>query len=151
MAAAVFLTACQPKEEVRVYENTAAQDAVGVYTGQWTSVSSSSGNETLYNGEFELAVYQDSLANQCLIYIRSTEPNPAWNYRGLTNVTHAGDDIIFNNDRASGNGVGAQFYGRIHGDGTATMFFSSTGREGRKNVIFSNSFVGQKQAQQEQE
>ena len=141
MALCMVLASCD-KEEVRRYDNTAAQDAVGVYEGTWTSVSSSSGTATDYTGTIELAVFKDSLANQCFVYVQCEEAK--WNLRGLANVSHAGDDIVFNNENASGNGLGAGFYGRISGDGKATMYFSGTGKEGRKTVIFSNSFAGQK-------
>ena len=141
MALCMVLASCD-KEEVRHYDNTAAQDAVGVYEGTWTSVSSSSGTSTDYTGTIELAVFKDSLANQCFVYVKCEEAK--WNLRGLANVSHAGDDIVFNNENASGNGLGAGFYGRISGDGKATMYFSGTGKEGRKTVIFSNSFAGQK-------
>ena len=141
MALCMVLASCD-KEEVRHYDNTAAQDAVGVYEGTWTSVSSSSGTATDYTGTIELAVFKDSLANQCFVYVKCEEAK--WNLRGLANVSHAGDDIVFNNENASGNGLGAGFYGRISGDGKATMYFSGTGKEGRKTVIFSNSFAGQK-------
>ena len=141
MALCMVLASCD-KEEVRRYDNTAAQDAVGVYEGTWTSVSSSSGTATDYTGTIELAVFKDSLANQCFVYVKCEEAK--WNLRGLANVSHAGDDIVFNNENASGNGLGAGFYGRISGDGKATMYFSGTGKEGRKTVIFSNSFAGQK-------
>ena len=139
---AAMCMACTPKEEVRTYENTAAQDAVGVYEGTWTSVSSSSGTATDYTGTIEFQVFKDSLANQCLIYVKSE--GAGWNLRGLTNVAHAGDDIVFNNDKPAGNGLNAQFYGRLKADGSAVMSFSSTGREGRKTVIFNNNFAGKK-------
>ena len=141
-AAAICMAACKPTDEMRVYEHTAAQDAAGIYEGTWSSISSLSGAETLYNGTIEFQVFKDSLANQCLVYIRSEEAG--WNLRGLTNVSHAGDDIVFNNDKPANNGLGAQFYGRLSADGTATMSFSTTGREGRKTVIFNNSFNGKK-------
>ena len=141
-AIAAMCIACTPKNEVRTYANTAAQDAAGVYEGTWTSVSSLSGKETIYNGTIEFQVFKDTLSNQSFIYVRSEEAN--WDLRGLTNVSHAGDDIVFNNDKAGGNGLNAQFYGRLSGDGRATMYFSSTGKEGRKTVIFNNSFAGTK-------
>lgn len=139
---AMGMVACTTQEEIRQYEHTAAQDAVGIYEGVWTSVSSLSGNVTEYKGEIEFQVFKDSLANQCFVYVRSDSAN--WNLRGLTNISHAGDDIVFNNDKPAANGIGAQFYGRLRADGSASMSFSSTGREGRKTVIFSNSFVGKK-------
>ncbi len=142
LSMAAVVAACTPKDEVRTYEHTAAQDAVGVYEGIWTSVSSSSGTATDYAGTIEFQVFKDSLANQCFIYVQSE--GAKWNLRGLTNVSHAGDDIVFNNDKPAGNGLNAQFYGRLKADGSAVMYFSSTGREGRKTVIFSNSFAGKK-------
>lgn len=138
----IALIACN-QNEVRVYTNTSAQDAVGKYVGTWSSISSSSGLETLYEGSIELAVFKDSVENVCMIYIVSEQAG--WNYRGIANVSHAGDDIVFNNDKSGGNGIGADFYGRVFADGSATCAFSSIGKEGRKSVIFSNSFKGKKE------
>ena len=145
LSMAAIVAACTPKDEVRIYEHTAAQDAAGVYEGTWTSVSSLSGKETLYKGTIEFQVFKDTLANQSFIYVRSEEAK--WNLRGLTNVAHAGDDIVFNNDKSGSNGIEAQFYGRLSSDGKATMYFSSFGEEGIKTVIFNNSFVGKKKEQ----
>ncbi len=142
MALGIVLASCD-KEEVRHYDNTAAQDAVGVYEGTWQSISSYSGDTTFNTGTIELSVFKDTLANQCFVYVESASFGNT-RLRGLANVAHAGDDIVFNNDKASGNGLGSSFYGRISADGTATMSFSSSGKEGRKTVILSNSFYGKK-------
>ena len=142
MAFVLCLFSCKNTDPVRIYENTAAQDAVGVYTGVWESVSSSTGNVTKYDdGIITLEVFKDSLANQCFVYIKSEQAN--WDFRGLTNVAHAGDDIVFQNE-SSGNGIGQAIYGRISNQ-KLTMAFSSFGKEGRKSVIFSNTFNGEKQ------
>lgn len=142
MALALCLFSCKNTDPVRVYENTAAQDAAGVYSGVWKSVSSSSGKETIYDdGIIELEVFKDSLENQCLIYIKSEQAK--WNFRGLTNIAHAGDDIVFQNE-SSGNGIGQAIYGRISNK-KLTMSFASLGKEGYKSVIFSNTFNGEKQ------
>ena len=61
-AIAAMCIACTPKDEVRTYANTAAQDAAGVYEGTWTSVSSLSGKETTYNGTIEFQVFKDTLS-----------------------------------------------------------------------------------------
>lgn len=142
MAFTLCLFSCKNTDPVRVYENTAAQDAAGVYSGVWKSVSSSSGKETIYDdGIIELEVFKDSLENQCLIYIKSEQAK--WNFRGLTNIAHAGDDIVFQNE-SSGNGIGQAIYGRISNK-KLTMSFASFGKEGYKSVIFSNTFNGEKQ------
>ena len=142
MAFVLCLFSCKNTDPVRIYENTAAQDAVGVYTGVWESVSSSTGNVTKYDdGIITLEVFKDSLENQCFIYIRSEQAK--WNLRGLTNVAHAGDDIVFQNE-SGGNGIGQAIYGRISNN-KLTMSFASFGKEGYKSVIFSNTFNGEKQ------
>ena len=142
MAFVLCLFSCKNTDPVRIYENTAAQDAVGVYTGVWESVSSSTGNVTKYDdGIITLEVFKDSLENQCFIYIKSEQAK--WNLRGLTNVAHAGDDIVFQNE-SGGNGIGQAIYGRISNN-KLTMSFASFGKEGYKSVIFSNTFNGEKQ------
>ena len=142
MAFVLCLFSCKNTDPVRVYEHTAAQDAAGVYKGVWKSVSSSSGKETIYDdGIVELEVFKDSLEHQCFIYIKSEQAK--WNFRGLTNVAHAGDDIVFQNE-SSGNGIGQAIYGRISNN-KLTMSFESFGKEGYKSVIFSNAFNGEKQ------
>ena len=98
--------------------------------------------ETIYDdGIIELEVFKDSLENQCFIYIKSEQAK--WNLRGLTNVAHAGDDIVFQNE-SGGNGIGQAIYGRISNN-KLTMSFASFGKEGYKSVIFSNTFNGEKQ------
>ena len=142
MAFVLCLFSCKNTDPVRVYEHTAAQDAAGVYKGVWKSVSSSSGKETIYDdGIVELEVFKDSLEHQCFIYIKSEQAK--WNFRGLTNVAHAGDDIVFQKE-SSGNGIGQAIYGRISNN-KLTMSFASFGKEGYKSVIFSNTFNGEKQ------
>lgn len=135
----VCAVSCTSGEENRQYENTPAVDAVGVFAGEWECVSST-GNISNFTGEIELKLYHDTLANQCFVIIRPTD---SWSteYRGLANVAHAGDDIVFSNDKVA-NGMNSKFYGRIYANGDATMFFSNTGKEGRKNVVFANTFTG---------
>lgn len=137
----VYATSCTPGDEVRHYEKTPAQDAVGVFSGEWECVSST-GNTSTFAGEIELSIFRDTLANQCFVTIRPTD-TWATEYRGLANVAHAGDDIVFSNDKVA-NGMNSKFYGRIYANGEATMFFSNTGKEGRKNVVFANTFSGAK-------
>lgn len=142
---AVVLVSCNKnRDEVRVYEHTAAQDIAGKYVGTW-HCTSTTGTDTIYNGEIEFQVWQDSIADVCFIYPRCAECNPAFDLRGLTNVAHAGDDIVFNNDKPAGNGIGTAFYGRVNAKKEATMSMTLQGREGRKTVLLSYDFFGTKQ------
>lgn len=141
----IAIASCQKsKDEVRVYERTAAQDIAGKYVGKW-HCTSTTGTDTLYNGEIEFSVWQDSIADACFIYPRCLECNPPFDLRGLTNVSHAGDDIVFNNDKGAGNGIGTAFYGRVNAEKEAVMSMTLQGREGRKTVMFSYEFSGKLQ------
>lgn len=145
VVATCMMVACKKnQDEVRVYENTPAQDIAGKYIGTW-HCTSTTGTDTIYNGELEFSVWQDSIPNVCFIYPRCAESNPSFDLRGLTNVAHAGDDIIFNNDKGAGNGIGTAFYGRVNAKKEATMSMILQGREGRKTVMMSYEFLGTKQ------
>lgn len=144
LVALMALVSCNKSQDVvRVYENTAAQDVAGLYVGDW-HITSTTGTDTLLAGEVEFQVWKDSIANVCFIFPRCLGANPKLDARGLTNVIHAGDDIVFNNDKAAGNGVGSAFYGRVTAEGVATMSMVLQGKEGRKTVMMSYDFKGQK-------
>lgn len=141
-AAACLMAACSNnKDEVRIYEHSAAQDIVGKYVGTW-HCTSTTGTDTLYNGEVEFAVWKDSIENVCFIYPRCKESNPEFDLRGLANVAHAGDDVIFNNDKGAGNGIGTAFFGRVNAKKEAIMTMTLQGREGRKTVMMTYKFSG---------
>lgn len=134
---------CKKQDPIRVYEHTAAQDIAGKYVGKW-HVTSTTGTDTYYNGEIEFALWKDSLENVCFIYPRCSECSPAFDDKGLTNVAHSGDDIIFNNDKAA-NGIGTAFYGRVNANKEVTMSMVKQGKEGRKTVMMSFNFSGTKE------
>lgn len=139
----LVFVACKNQDPIRVYDKTAAQEIAGKYVGKW-HVTSTTGTDTMYNGEVEFSVWKDSLENVCFIYPRCSECNPAFDLRGLTNVAHAGDDVIFNNDK-SANGIGTAFYGRVNAQKEATMSMVMQGKEGRKTVMMTYNFLGNKQ------
>lgn len=143
-AIALLFAACDKnKDEVRVYEHTAAQDIAGAYVGQW-HCTSTSGTDTIYSGDILFTVWKDTIADVCFIAPRcpATFGNDK---KGLTNVAHAGDDLIFNNDKGAANGIGTSFYGRVDANKHATMSMTIQGKEGRKTVMMTYTFSGQKQ------
>lgn len=123
VAAAMVLTACN-NEPVRVYTNAAAVDAQGSYVGTWTITSSdaSFGNNGMLEGiEGTLSIDTisggasvDSLKNQAVISIyRGPLPDDetTWTKTSQANMSHAEDDVVFNNDLTT-NALGSAFFGR---------------------------------------
>lgn len=125
IAIAVFsLVGC--KQDERTYDQTAAQQAVGVYVGQWHAVAAPSkdlpeGLDVNYDGQVEFKIYKDEEANVCFV-LPSCSEVADFPERDLANIAHAGDDLVFNNDKATG--MGAPFAGRIFNGETATMAFT---------------------------
>lgn len=141
--ALLFVACNENRDEVRVYEHTAAQDIVGLYTGSW-HCTSTTGTDTTYVGEVEFGVWNDSISNACFIYPRCGEGNKIFNHRGMTNVAHASDDLVFNNDKTA-NGIGTAFFGRVNAERECTMQMTLQGKEGRKTVMMTYVFTGKKQ------
>ncbi len=140
--AVTLLAACNEKEEVRVYEHSAAQDIVGHYAGSW-HCTSTTGTDTIYVGEIDFELWNDTIENVCFVYPRCGDNNKIFDLRGLTNVAHAGDALTFNNDKTA-NGIGTAFFGRVDDEKNITMSMTLQGREGRKTVMMNYVFSGQK-------
>lgn len=119
--AMLSLVGCKSKEEVRVYEHTAAQDIVGNYEGTW-SATTTSGLVTVYTEgcSVRFEEYKDTIPYVAMIYPRCDQAGWATNMRGITNVVHAGDALNFNNDK-SANGLGSSFFGKVDSEGNMTM------------------------------
>lgn len=141
------LTACNSnKDEIRVYDKTAAQAIAGTYEGEWHATSTE-GLDTIYTKgcSVRFEVYKDTIGEVAMIYPRCDEAGWSKDLRGITNVSHAGDALFYCNEKTS-NGIGAAFYGQVSEADELTMSvsFSEFDDETWQTILVSYSFRGKR-------
>ncbi|MDY2942669.1 MAG: hypothetical protein SOT07_03105 [Paludibacteraceae bacterium] len=143
--AVVAMVSCK-NEEVRVYENTAAADIAGTYSGTW-SIVDDKGNLSEGAGTVEFAPVENepyvvtmTFASEALSLSAATRAN----------VTHAGDELVFYNnnalallpDDAGEDAAVPAFQGRVKTDGSTTFNYSLKTGKGKKAKVNKYTFVG---------
>lgn len=145
--AALALAGCHSvaKDEVRHYAESAAEKAVahGAFSGTWTRVDADGTATATGTITFSAATEGDGQ----VAILTATCADFGLNNSGLVNIMHAGDDIIFSNNKVVSveeGGFGAAIYGRICGaygnDPKIIMDFKIEQRDGRKLKTFEYSF-----------
>lgn len=143
--AVVAMVSCK-NEEVRVYENTAAADIAGTYSGTWSIVddkgnlSEGAGTVVFSTVENEPYVVTMTFASEALSLSATTRAN----------VTHAGDELVFYNnnalallpDDAGEDAAVPAFQGRVKTDGSTTFNYSLKTGKGKKAKVNKYTFVG---------
>lgn len=143
--AVVAMVSCK-NEEVRVYENTAAADIAGTYSGTW-SIVDDKGNASDGEGTVVFAPVE----NEPYV-VTMTFASEALSFRAATraNVTHAGDELVFYNnnalallpDDAGEDAAVPAFQGRVKTDGSTTFNYSLKTGKGKKAKVNKYTFVG---------
>lgn len=143
--AVVAMVSCK-NEEVRVYENTAAADIAGTYSGTWSIVDDkgnlSEGAGTVFFAPVENEPYVVTMtfASEALSLSAATRAN----------VTHAGDELVFYNNNATAllpadaeaDAAVPTFQGRVKTDGSTTFSYSLKTGKGKKAKVSKYTFVG---------
>ena len=143
--AVVAMVSCK-NEEVRVYENTAAADIAGTYSGTWSIVddkgnlSEGAGTVVFAPVENEPYVVTMTFASEALSLSAATRAN----------VTHAGDELVFYNNNATAllpadaeaDATVPTFQGRVKTDGSTTFSYSLKTGKGKKAKVNKYTFVG---------
>lgn len=149
------------KKETLSFENKAAVDAAGTYTGTWFVTSSSpEANDTVYYGSVRILpdeVNQSQFVGR-LVVTRDDNPE-MWPKSAMTNISHAGGDFALFNSISRDTTVvegtykmGSTFTGRIYEDGSAKLVcafieyitYYVGKKEKQKPVIMTYTFDGKK-------
>lgn len=143
--AMVAMTGCK-EEAVRVYENTAAADIAGTYSGTWSivddkgNISEGDGTVIFAPVENESYVVTMTFASEALSLSAATRAN----------VTHAEDELVFYNNNAidllpadaGEDATVPAFQGRVKTDGSTTFNYSLKTGKGKKAKVNKYTFVG---------
>lgn len=113
------------------------KEAAGTYTGTWTreldgNVVEAQGTITLTPSD---KAYITNVAVSC--------PDFGVELSGVANIVNNSSGYVFANQESKENGFGTVFEGRIT-NGVATMKFTLTQKEGRKQYLYNYKFTGDK-------
>ena len=135
LAMCISFTSCND-DDTRVFEVSAGEGIAGQYTGEWSKTLD--GVTTTGVGTM-IFTPSDLGGNYANITVKSTDLDI--DMTSLANVTHANDDYVFTNTRDT-NGFETSFMGRVFADGSATIYFQKTVKEGRKSYTYIFGFDG---------
>lgn len=152
LASLTMASCTQNRDEVRVYGESAAEKAIalGAMEGTWKRVSpegegTAAGTVTFAACTVDSIIAKAGADNVAMIHAVCTEFS--LDNTGVVNVMHAGDDIIFSNNKTvevEKGGFGAPIYGRIQNAYGASpkiiVDFKIEQRDGRKLKTFEYSF-----------
>lgn len=143
--AMVAMVGCK-EEAVRVYENTAAADIAGTYSGTW-SIVDDKGNSLEGAGTVVFAPVENEPYVVTMTFASETL---ALSATTRANVTHAGDELVFYNNNAiallpadaEADAAVPTFQGRVKTDGSTTFNYSLKTGKGKKAKVNKYTFVG---------
>lgn len=144
--AVLAMAGCDTKEEVRVYDRSAAADVAGVYNGLWTVVDDK-GNASEGQG---IVVFETLEEQAYVMTMTFVSEAIGLNVATPANVTHAGDELVFYNNSAKAllpedAGTDAtipSFQGRVKTDGTTSFSYSLKTGKGKKAKVNTYTFAG---------
>lgn len=144
--ATVALVGCnqRAKDEVRVYPESAAAKvvALGALNGTWTCVDENGTTTGAGTVDFQACTVDSIIAsagadNVAMLHVNCADLSV--DQIGVVNVMHAGDDIIFSNNKVA-SGFGAPVYGRVkhayNGEAKVIVDFQIDKKVGRLTKSF---------------
>ena len=139
-------------------KDNAEKLVVGTYVGEWTRVTVGTDAVETGSGSITFSIYDDTkyngdknkdkeFNNVSEITLDSSTldigiDDPKTSVCNIT-ILSSGEFTYWN--QTSSNPFGTTFYGKVSTDGVATMNYTKTVREGRKEVTSIYSFTGRKQ------
>lgn len=147
LACGMTFTACSSDDEgVKKHATAPEAASAGTYAGTWSKQLVGDENATTAEGTMVLAAAADADGNAVAYAtnVTVTSGTLGLSKTSIANIVWTNDDMSFSNTNIT-NGFGTKFNGRILSDGTATVSFTVTEKQGRKTFNYIYSFQGKKQ------
>lgn len=143
-------TSCDNKDELPDPGplDNAEKLVAGTYVGEWTREIVGTETVETGNGTITFSVDTENYGNNVSVMTLTTDgidigiEDPMTSVCNITRLS-SGDFTYWN--QTATNPFGTTFYGKVSADGIATMNYTKTVREGRKEVTSIYSFLGKKQ------
>ena len=145
LAAGMGFTSCSDDDDdITISHSTTPEIAsAGTYSGTWTK-EQVGGETTTAPGTLVLAATDaEGKSEKYITYVTVSSAELKLEKSSNANISYANDFYWFSNMNTT-NGFGTKFSGKINADGSATISFSLTEKQGRKTYVFNYSFTGKK-------
>ena len=145
LAAGMGFTSCSDDDDdITISHSTTPEiESAGTYTGTWTK-EQVGGETTTASGTLVLsATDAEGKSEKYITYVTVSSAELSLEKSSNANISYANDFYWFSNMNTT-NGFGTKFSGKINADGSATISFSLTEKQGRKTYVFNYSFTGKK-------
>ena len=145
LATGMGFTSCSDDDEdITISHSTTPEIAsAGTYSGTWTK-EKVGGETTTASGTLVLAATDaEGKSEKYITYVTVSSAELKLEKSSNANISYANDFYWFSNMNTT-NGFGTKFSGKINADGSATISFSLTEKQGRKTYVFNYSFAGKK-------
>ena len=145
LATGMGFTSCSDDDEdITISHSTTPEIAsAGTYSGTWTK-EQVGGETTTSPGTLVLAATDaEGKSEKYITYVTVSSAELKLEKSSNANISYANDFYWFSNMNTT-NGFGTKFSGKINADGSATISFSLTEKQGRKTYVFNYSFTGKK-------
>ncbi|MCH5240659.1 MAG: hypothetical protein J1F38_10580 [Muribaculaceae bacterium] len=128
-------------------QDNAEKLVVGTYSGAWTRLNVDTDEVVTGSGSITFSVSDAYSNNVSVITLDASgiDLGIAEPMTSVCNITRLSSGEFTYWNQTAANPFGVQFYGKVSPDGEATMTFSRTLKEGRKDVNFQFTFAGNKQ------
>ncbi len=148
LACGATFTACSDDDDDLQKHATAPETAsAGTYSGTWTKAQIGATTEhATGEGTMVLAAAVDENGNQIPYATTVTVKSESLKLdkTSIANVAWSNDNMSFSSQVLS-NGFGTKFSGRVLADGSASISFTITEKQGRKTFNYLYTFKGNKQ------
>ena len=120
----------------------------GTYVGDWTRENTSTGDMETGTGSITFSVDSENYGNNVSVMTLTAEGIDLGIDEPMTSVCNikllsSGEFTYWNQTAA--NPFGTTFYGKVSTDGIATMAYTKTVVDGRRQTTYNYSFTGRKQ------
>ena len=145
LAAGMGFTSCSDDDDdITISHSTTPEIAsAGTYSGTWTKEQVGGETSTAPGTLVLAATDAEGKSEKYITYVTVSSAELKLEKSSNANISYANDFYWFSNMNTT-NGFGTKFSGKINADGSATISFSLTEKQGRKTYVFNYSFTGKK-------
>ena len=145
LATGMGFTSCSDDDDdITISHNSTPEiESAGTYTGTWTKEQVGGETTTGYGSLVLSATDAEGKSEKYITYVTVSAADLNLDKSSNANISYANDFYWFSNMNTT-NGFGTKFNGKINADGSATISFSLTEKQGRKTYVFNYSFTGKK-------
>ena len=145
LATGMGFTSCSDDDEdITISHSTTPEIAsAGTYSGTWTKEQVGGETSTAPGTLVLAATDAEGKSEKYITYVTVSSAELKLEKSSNANISYANDFYWFSNMNTT-NGFGTKFSGKINADGSATISFSLTEKQGRKTYVFNYSFTGKK-------